>query len=91
LQRTVCTYGCPNENHVFHIARLNANIYTPRDSETFKEDCKMQKWMSRFALLAVLGGLMASALVVGCGGPAEEEAPAGGGAPANAGSGNASP
>ncbi len=37
----------------------------------------MQKWMSRFALLAVLGGLMASALVVGCGSPPEEEAPAG--------------
>lgn len=33
----------------------------------------MKMWMSRFALLAVLGGLMCSALVVGCGGPAEEE------------------
>jgi hypothetical protein len=34
----------------------------------------MQKWMNRFALLAVLGGLMASALVVGCGGGEEEDA-----------------
>ncbi len=40
----------------------------------------MNKWMNRFALLAVLGGLMASALVVGCGGGAEEDtaAPVGG-------------
>lgn len=36
----------------------------------------MQKLMNRFALLAVLGGLMASALVVGCSSP-EETAPAG--------------
>jgi hypothetical protein len=34
----------------------------------------MQKWMNRFALLAVLGGLLASALVVGCGGGEEEDA-----------------
>lgn len=43
----------------------------------------MQKWMSRFALLAVLGGLMASALVVGCGGSPEEDTAAPGGTPAN--------
>ena len=34
----------------------------------------MHKWMNRFALLAVLGGLMVSALVVGCGGEPEEPA-----------------
>ncbi len=44
----------------------------------------MKMWMSRFALLAVLGGLMCSALVVGCGTP-EEEAP-----PVNA-TGNTAP
>ena len=44
----------------------------------------MTKWMSRFALLAVVGGLLASMMVVGCGGtPPEEPAPA-------VGSGNAS-
>ena len=37
----------------------------------------MQKWMNRFALLAVLGGLLASALVVGCGGGEEETPEAG--------------
>ncbi len=42
----------------------------------------MQKWMSRFALLAVLGGLIASALVVGCGSP-EEPAADGGNATAS--------
>ena len=36
----------------------------------------MQKWMSRFALLAVLGGLLASAFVVGCGGKEEDAPPA---------------
>jgi hypothetical protein len=38
----------------------------------------MQKWMNRFALLAVVGSLLASALVVGCGGDdaAEEGTPA---------------
>lgn len=35
----------------------------------------MQKFMSRFAMLAVLGGLLASALVVGCGGGDEATAP----------------
>jgi hypothetical protein len=39
----------------------------------------MQKWMNRFALLAVLGGLLASALVVGCGGGDEDETPVQGG------------
>ena len=47
----------------------------------------MKMWMSRFALLAVLGGLMCSALVVGCGGGAEDEAPA----PSGNSTGNASP
>ena len=32
----------------------------------------MKKLMSRFAVLAVLGGLLCSALVVGCGGEPEE-------------------
>ncbi len=32
----------------------------------------MKKWMSRFALLAVVGSLLASALVVGCGGGEED-------------------
>ena len=36
----------------------------------------MTKWMSRFALLAVVGGLLASMLVVGCGGSTPEETPA---------------
>ena len=43
----------------------------------------MQKWMNRFALLAVLGGLFASALVVGCGGGEEEEPVQGGNTAAN--------
>jgi hypothetical protein len=45
----------------------------------------MQKWMNRFALLAVLGGLLASALVVGCGGNNDDEntAAPGNTAPAN--------
>ena len=34
----------------------------------------MKMWMSRFALLAVLGGLLCSALVVGCGGKEEPDA-----------------
>ena len=46
----------------------------------------MQKWMNRFALLAVLGGLFASALVVGCGGG--DEAAEDGGQTTNAASGN---
>ena len=33
----------------------------------------MKMWMSRFALLAVLGGLLCSALVVGCGSKEEPE------------------
>jgi len=32
----------------------------------------MKKWMSRFAVLAVVGTLLASALVVGCGGGEED-------------------
>ena len=45
----------------------------------------MKMWMSRFALLAVLGGLLCSALVVGCGSKEPDEAapPAGGNSSTN--------
>ena len=49
----------------------------------------MQKWMNRFALLAVLGGLFASALVVGCGGG--DEATEEGGPTNGASTNNAAP
>lgn len=43
----------------------------------------MKNWMSRFALLAAIAGIMSSALVMGCGGGAEDDATA------NAGTNNA--
>jgi hypothetical protein len=54
------------------VARLRNSTYTAPDLGNLKGGLQMQKWMSRFALLAVLGGLIASALVVGCGSPPEE-------------------
>jgi len=36
----------------------------------------MTSWIKRFALLAVLAGIMSSTLVMGCGGGDEDEAPA---------------
>ena len=70
------------EVSIFHkkkmLDRLNLKIYTGRDLDNPKEEFSMKMWTSRFALLAVLGGLLCSALVVGCGSPEEEEAPAAG-------------
>jgi len=48
----------------------------------------MKKWMSRFAVLAVVGTLLTSALVVGCGGDAEEAETT---TPSSSGAANKSP
>ena len=47
------------------------------------------KKLNRFALLALIGGLLSSALVMGCGGGAEETG-AEGGAGGNSAAGNSS-
>ncbi len=34
----------------------------------------MKNWTQRFAILAVLGAIISSSMLVGCGGPAEDDA-----------------
>ncbi len=40
----------------------------------------MNNWINRFAIFAVVGAILSSAVLVGCAGDAEEEAPANGAA-----------
>ena len=42
----------------------------------------MNNWINRLAIFAVVGAILSSAVLVGCGGNAEEDAPANNAAPA---------
>jgi hypothetical protein len=49
---------------------MQRDVYTARES---KETNHMTRWMSRFALLTAVAGILSSALVMGCGGGEEAE------------------